>query len=378
MVEPTAPRRCRTQRRHRGTKAMNSARAWSLIVVGAGEERQHAGNRGYEDNPRSVYRYDSKVANHRDVATGDLALVRNRDRLLGIAQIERIGAEQGKKTINRCPQCGTSKIRTRENRLPRYRCWEGHEFAAPTHETVDVTLYEAHSGGSFVDAPDAVAVNRIRRAAPRPSSQLSIEEVNVRTLEQDLLSAFPRTRSVLASFFQAGAIGREDAAEEAASAARHEAPFVGSISDTREAVLRSIRQRRGQKKFRDSLFRRYGARCMMTGCALTDVLEAAHIWPYRGEADNHPENGLLLRTDLHTLFDLDLIAVNPETLAIEVAPALMQIETYAVLQGTRLGAAPGVRPALEPLRSRWTVFKKLRAPARMAAVEAAPASLAPS
>jgi putative restriction endonuclease len=101
---------------------------------------------------------------------------------------------------------------------------------------------------------------------------------------------------------------------------------------------------------------------MMTGCALADVLEAAHIWPYRGEADNHPENGLLLRADLHTLFDLDLIAVNPETLAIEVAPTLMQIETYAGLQGRPLGTAPGARPALEPLRSRWTVFRKLHAP----------------
>jgi putative restriction endonuclease len=166
-----------------GTKAVNTARAWSLIAVGAGEERQYAGNRGYEDDPRSVYRYDSKVANHRNVAAGDLALVRNKDRLLGIAQIERIGAEQGKKTISRCPECGTSNIRTRENRFPTYRCAVGHEFAAPTQETVDVTLYEAHFGGSFVDAPDAVAVNQIRKAALRPSNQLSIEEVDVRRLE---------------------------------------------------------------------------------------------------------------------------------------------------------------------------------------------------
>jgi hypothetical protein len=143
------------------------------------------------------------------------------------------------------------------------------------------------------------------------------------------------------------------------------------MSDTREAVLRSIRQRRGQKKFRDSLLLRYGARCMMSGCALADVLEAAHIWPYRGEADNHPENGLLLRADLHTLFDLDLIAVNPETLTIVISPTLMQIETYAVLQGTPLGAAPGRRPALEPLRSRWAVFNKLNAPGPRWAAKAA-------
>jgi hypothetical protein len=55
---------------------------------------------------------------------------------------------------------------------------------------------------------------------------------------------------------------------------------------------------------------------------VAEVLEAAHILPYQGPLTNHPQNGLLLRTDLHTLFDLGLLAVDTETMTIVTAEAL--------------------------------------------------------
>jgi hypothetical protein len=42
---------------------------------------------------------------------------------------------------------------------------------------------------------------------------------------------------------------------------------------------------------------------VISGCRTPAVLEAAHISRYLGEKDNHPTNGLLLRADLHTLFE---------------------------------------------------------------------------
>ena len=76
----------------------------------------------------------------------------------------------------------------------------------------------------------------------------------------------------------------------------------------------------------------YGAskryRCMVSGCQLVDLLEAAHIRPYRGENDNHPSNGLLLRADLHTLFDLDLLGIDPETLLVRLADPLPQLDDW--------------------------------------------------
>jgi len=59
---------------------------------------------------------------------------------------------------------------------------------------------------------------------------------------------------------------------------------------------------------------------MLTECSVTKAIEACHINPYRGPEDNHPENGLLLRKDLHALFDNNLIGIHPDTLIIHLHP----------------------------------------------------------
>ncbi len=64
-------------------------------------------------------------------------------------------------------------------------------------------------------------------------------------------------------------------------------------------------------------------------------MEAAHIIPYVETENNHPSNGLLLRADLHTLFDLYLIAIDPETMKIYLAPSL-RLTNYRELEGISL------------------------------------------
>ena len=104
------------------------------------------------------------------------------------------------------------------------------------------------------------------------------------------------------------------------------------VNDARERVLSSIVRRRGQPAFRRRLFAAYCGRCAITGCVVEDVLEAAHIVPYHGPDTNHPTNGLLLRTDLHTLFDLKLVAVDVETMTLLVSPELSDTE-YSQYRG---------------------------------------------
>ena len=94
------------------------------------------------------------------------------------------------------------------------------------------------------------------------------------------------------------------------------------IADTREHDLSSIVRRRGQPAFRKDLLSAYNGRCAITGCEVAAVLEAAHIVSYRGPVTNHPANGLLLRTDLHTLFDLRMVAVDVDTMTLLVSPEL--------------------------------------------------------
>ena len=124
--------------------------------------------------------------------------------------------------------------------------------------------------------------------------------------------------------------------------------------DSHETAFRQIRIRRGQQKFRDGLVARYGAKCVVSGCAVLDVLEAAHIQPYCGTPDNRVENGLLLRADLHTLFDLDLLGIQPTPLVVRIHPKLMGSD-YAAVANRTLGCGPH-RPDADALQARWERF----------------------
>lgn len=77
-----------------------------------------------------------------------------------------------------------------------------------------------------------------------------------------------------------------------------------------EQVLRVIRE--GQAEFRKRLVAHYGAVCMVTGTEQANVIDAAHIVPYNGASTNTLGNGLLLRKDIHALFDAGLLTIGPD------------------------------------------------------------------
>ena len=130
-----------------------------------------------------------------------------------------------------------------------------------------------------------------------------------------------------------------------------------NIEDARKRISRMIAQRHGQRAFRNNLFDAYGGRCAITGCEVPDVLEAAHILPYRGEETNKVKNGLLLRADVHTLFDCGLIAVDEVKMTVLVAPALQDSEYWA-FHGQKLRLPPDARrnPSTEALKMQREEF----------------------
>jgi predicted restriction endonuclease len=137
--------------------------------------------------------------------------------------------------------------------------------------------------------------------------------------------------------------------------ARAEAESTGAfspadITDARRRVIAQIVRRQGQAGFRDVLMKAYEGRCAITGCMVERILEAAHIVPYQGEATNVAANGLLLRSDIHTLFDLNLLAVDPATMMVRVSPELHGTE-YENLQGKAifLPARPVDRASVDAL-----------------------------
>jgi hypothetical protein len=132
-----------------------------------------------------------------------------------------------------------------------------------------------------------------------------------------------------------------------------------SLEDARERVFRAIKVRRGQKGFREALLVAYERRCAITGCAVLDVLEAAHIAPYLGRETNHVTNGLLLRADLHTLYDCGLMAIHPETLKIAIAPSLAT-SSYRKINDRplRMPTSASTAPNKKALAKHFTDFQE--------------------
>jgi putative restriction endonuclease len=313
---------------------VSASRVW--LVLQFGSDRQYGGNAGYDDRPE-VYRYDSFVPNHLQVAAGDLLILRDRERMLGAARVATVSSCAGTKVLRKCPSCGTTGIKERTTRVPLFRCKRGHEFEAPVEQEEPCINFVAELGDSFSSAPEAVSLEALRAACPRHADQLSIQELKI---------------SVLATLGGHATLAPLLLAE--AHPGERQGAYELHATDTRTAVLRQIRARQGRAEFRDGLITRYGRRCMVTGCSLMDIVEAAHISPYRGIVDNHPENGLLLRADIHTLFDRNLLGIHPETLEVvlrgEVADA-----GYAFVSGAKVATA-NVRPSRASLMSRWGLF----------------------
>ena len=73
-----------------------------------------------------------------------------------------------------------------------------------------------------------------------------------------------------------------------------------------------VTPRLGQGSFRVLVTDAYRYRCAMTSERTLPVLEAAHIRPFADGGEHALSNGLLLRSDLHTLFDLGYVTVDPK------------------------------------------------------------------
>lgn len=91
--------------------------------------------------------------------------------------------------------------------------------------------------------------------------------------------------------------------------------------DARHRVDTVRVDRPGQRTFRMRLLTAYGQQCAVTSEHATPVLEAAHIQRYLGPASNHPQNGIVLRSDLHRLYDSGYVTVTPD-LRLEVSSRL--------------------------------------------------------
>lgn len=92
-----------------------------------------------------------------------------------------------------------------------------------------------------------------------------------------------------------------------------------------------VRVRKGQREFREHLLAVQGNVCAFTGGAPERVLEAGHLYSYAQLGTHFKHGGLMLRRDIHRLFDDGMLAVEPTRLHVDVAPDLAKYQQYARL-----------------------------------------------
>lgn len=78
----------------------------------------------------------------------------------------------------------------------------------------------------------------------------------------------------------------------------------------------------GQGAFKALVQEAYGRRCAVTGDKILPVLQSAHIRPVTQEGEHRVDNGILLRSDVHTLFDRGYLGIHPQRRTLMVSPRL--------------------------------------------------------
>lgn len=121
--------------------------------------------------------------------------------------------------------------------------------------------------------------------------------------------------------------------------------------------MAAISVRRGQQDFREQLLAAWQRRCVVTGCQIVGLLEAAHISPHSEGTDYRTSNGLLLRADIHTLYDLGLLSID-QHLRVHLAQEI-QYSEYRQYQGKKIDRLPersAEAPSHEALAKRHATF----------------------
>jgi len=133
------------------------------------------------------------------------------------------------------------------------------------------------------------------------------------------------------------------------------------IAKQQQAIAEQV-LRPGQGEFRQLLDLVYGARCCISGCSVPWALEAAHITPFADDANsNSPSNGLMLRADIHALFDSNQLAIHPHKRVVFFSPETTVWSEYSKLHGREKLAEPQPgfskhAPSTSALKPRWAKF----------------------
>ncbi|MFE6920379.1 HNH endonuclease [Nocardia sp. NPDC057663] len=225
--------------------------------------------------------------------------------------------------IRRCPnpKCRKTGAGLRKTRTPLYLCGKcRHEFDEPIIEYESRTVYTAIFGAEWCTVDGPVSADALKSVLMVADTQSAIRKADPDKLA-DLL----------------GEVAADDAAllDETPAA---DLDSANPIAGGRRRRMVTVRNNQGQ--FRRAVIRRDGLVCAITGPAPSSALHAAHLRAFAVHESHNPNEGLMLRTDIHGLFDAGLLAVDPDTMEIVASPELVAYPHYWSLRGTRIESGP--------------------------------------
>lgn len=298
-------------------------RAWSFLTLTSTAN----GVLAYPDELDVRYVYDNNVPNGRKVKSGDLAVIRDNRRVLGAGWIDIIEITPGSKTRYRCPNCGSTNFKYRRIKQPAYFCSACDTgFATRVEEHLDVQVFTANYSRTFREVDRPFPIQALSSAYIAKSTQNAIRELDP-----------SKSRLILEQYLVTGAPWWEAHVRE-----DEKIPGGHGVGLSKTRV--------GQQQFREAMLERYGSACAFTGPQPPGALEAAHLYFYSKSPKHDTRGGLLLRRDLHALFDRWLITIDPDTWSVQIAPDLRQYPQLAALHGSSILVDEGLRPREEYIR----------------------------
>jgi len=297
----------------------------------------------YDDRVGQYYSYDDNVQNHRRIRVGDLVIIREDEYLAGWSIVDSLDPIPNQvKEMRRCPKCSKTNPSFRKKKIPAYKC-----------NTCKLEFEESELVRTF-DTVTQIRANYSLNwhEGARPILHTALNDVFLSA------STFPAIRP-LDLLKLSPVLDRLTGRDVDINVDIPQQAIVQILGGHTEAI---VRRRRGQRAFRFHMMEIFGERCAFTGTQPPQVLEAAHLYSYAKTPEHRSDAGLLLRRDCHTLFDANLITINPESLRISIAPVLEKYETYRPLNNRSLliqdDATPSRTLLKEHFEQSMLVFSK--------------------
>lgn len=276
------------------------------ICISKSHDSYARAGEGYKESLGTSYEWRSGLPKGREFAVGDVIVIRDEKYVLGFSVIEKIEKKRKVYSSNRCPNCDRAQVEERTRSIPKYRCKNcAITFAEPVIRSKMEEFRVAYYAPGWTPLDVSSETKSLwTKISQTPKSQHSLQEIDLEKLERFKSKIDP---SLLVPF-------------------NCRNPLLNGGHR-----LGTAKTRIGQAEFRRKLFSYYANNCAITGPNHQNALEAAHLYSYSEIGVHHDDGGLLLRRDIHRLFDTGLIAINPETFCIDISQELREIEAYKPL-----------------------------------------------